>query len=112
MNEKSLKSIGKILNHARKIASYSSKDEIWFEDDRTLEAVVFNLAQIGELVRFVDPDLQQKYPGINWAAMRGLRNRIIHDYDYINPLIIKSIAQRDIILLIKNLEQVMNENVQ
>jgi len=44
--------------------------------------------------------------------MRGLRNRIIHDYNYINPLIIKSIAQRDIILLINNLEQVMNENVQ
>jgi len=44
MNEKSLKSIGKILNHARKIASYSSKYENWFEDDRTLEAVVFNLA--------------------------------------------------------------------
>ena len=48
------------------------------------EACVFNLSQIGELVRYLDRDFIEQHSDVPWAQMRGLRNRIIHDYEGVN----------------------------
>lgn len=107
MNEKSRKTIEKIIIHAEKATGYTHCINNWSEDSKTLEAVVFNLAQIGELVRFVDPDLQDEYKHINWAAMKGLRNRIIHDYDCIMPIVIEKIVDYDLPKLITDLRLIV-----
>ena len=109
MNEKSLNSIRKIGAHAQKAVDYASSTPIWWEDDKCLDAIVFNLAQIGELVRFVEDEIQSKSPQINWPAMKGLRNRIIHDYDDVKPLVIKAIVLNDLPKLIENLKMILNE---
>jgi uncharacterized protein with HEPN domain len=109
MNEKSLNSIRKIVTHAQKAVAYASSSSVWWEDDKCLEAIVFNLAQIGELVRFVEDEIQSQSPQVNWPAMKGLRNRIIHDYDYVKPLVIKSIVQNDLPKLIENLKMILDE---
>lgn len=44
-----------------------------------VEACVFNLSQIGELVNKLDKEFIESYPEIPWFKMRGLRNRIVHD---------------------------------
>ena len=49
-----------------------------------VEACVFNLSQIGELVRHLDRDFIEQHSDVPWAQMRGLRNRIIHDYEGVN----------------------------
>lgn len=107
MNEKSRKAIEKIIVHAEKAISYVNCFDNWVEDSKTLEAVVFNLAQIGELVRFVDTELQDEFNHINWAAMRGLRNRIIHDYDCIIPVVIKKIVEKDLSKLVLELKNII-----
>lgn len=107
MNEKSRKAINKIIVHAVKATSYASRLENWIEDSKTLEAIVFNLAQIGELVRFVDTDVQEQFNHINWAAMKGLRNRIIHDYDCIMPVVIKMIVEKDLPKLVSELRRII-----
>ncbi len=103
MNEKSRNTLAKIIHHSVKSIEYTKLQGAWWEDDRTLEAIVFNLAQIGELVRFVEESVQQENEYINWAAMKGLRNRIVHDYDYINPLVIRGIVEKDLPQLIIDL---------
>ena len=111
MNEKSLNAIIKIINHSEKSCDYASSLQFWWEDNRTLEAIVFNLAQIGELVRYIDAEIIEKYNEINWPAMRGLRNRIIHDYDYIKPLVIKKIISDDLPNLIIDLKQLLSYEI-
>lgn len=49
-----------------------------------VDACVFNLSQIGELVKNVDKEITDSYPHIPWRQMYGLRNRIVHDYEGIN----------------------------
>ena len=49
-----------------------------------VEACVFNLSQISELASKLDDDFVNKYPEIPWLKMRGLRNRIVHDYEGVN----------------------------
>jgi uncharacterized protein with HEPN domain len=107
MNEKSRKAIIKIIVHAEKATGYASCLDNWVEDSKTLEAVVFNLAQIGELVRFVDTDLQNEFNHINWAAMKGLRNRIIHDYDCVIPVVIRKIVETDLPKLVSELRNII-----
>ena len=107
MNEKSRKSIEKIITHADKSISYTSSLENWWNDSKTLEAVVFNLAQIGELVRFIEVKVQDENKHINWPALKGLRNRIIHDYDYVRPIIIKRIIENDLPKLIDDLKNLI-----
>lgn len=52
-------------------------------DKRTQQAIILNLIILGEAAtKLMDnyPDVCAAHPGIEWRAMRGMRNRIAHGY--------------------------------
>ena len=52
-----------------------------FHGDETLRrAFVRSLEIIGEAAKKVPPELRRRHPSIEWRAMAGLRDRLIHDY--------------------------------
>ena len=52
-----------------------------FHADETLRrAFVRSLEIIGEAAKKVPPELRRRHPAIEWRAMAGLRDRLIHDY--------------------------------
>jgi len=60
---------------------------------------------MGELCHAADIELTQKYPQIPWLEMYGLRNRIVHDYDGVNLLLVWEIISEDIPVLCTTLEK-------
>lgn len=61
--------------------------EDFLADKRTQQAVILNLIIIGEAAtKLMDhhAGLIKGHPGIEWRAMRGMRNRIAHGYYDIN----------------------------
>ena len=64
-----------------------------------VEACVFNLSQIGELVNKLDKVYLSKYYEVPWFKMRGLRNHIVHDYEGVNLNLIWEIIDTDIKIL-------------
>lgn len=46
------------------------------------EACIFNVLQVGELAaRAIEYGFHLEHPDIMWHQMRGMRNRIVHDYE-------------------------------
>jgi len=75
-----------------------------FEDNKMMvEACVFNLSQIGELVNKLSAEFINMHADIPWNKIRGLRNRIIHDYEGINLKLIWEIITADLDKLKKQL---------
>lgn len=80
-----------------------------FQDDRkTITAVLYNLAIIGEAVRSIPPDLEALHPEIPWDDVRGMRNIVIHEYFQVNLSIIWQTIQEDIVTLEYSLRQLIN----
>lgn len=53
-------------------------------DSKTMSATAFVMGQIGELAKEVSPETVSANPDIQWKGMRGLRNRIVHDYENVD----------------------------
>ena len=74
--------VGDILDAIERIETYTDgMDKAAFEADRrTFDAVLMNLAVIGEAAAGLPEGVTRKDSDIPWPRMRGLRNLIVHDY--------------------------------
>ena len=51
---------------------------------------------MGELINRLDDAFTEQYAEIPWHQIRGLRNRIIHDYDGVNLKLVWEIIEIDL----------------
>lgn len=80
-----------------------------FQGDRkTIRAVLYNLAIIGEAVRSIPSDVEVSHPEIPWDDVRGMRNIVIHEYFQVNLSIIWQTVQEDLVSLEFSLRQLIN----
>ena len=79
-------------------------------DTRTVDAVVRNLEIIGEASSNIPDDIKRLKPEIDWAAIRGLRNRIVHKYFGLSLSVIWAIVQIDLPVLAQQLSDWPNES--
>ncbi|MBQ7974332.1 MAG: DUF86 domain-containing protein [Clostridia bacterium] len=98
--EKILKYISKIINYTKDI----TYDE-FVSNSILIEACVFNLSQIGELANKIDKDFEESNSSIPWRVLYGLRNKIVHDYEGVNLVLIWDIVKMDLHELKVQLEE-------
>ena len=98
-----------ILESAHAVLEYlSGKTFDEFSNDPILQdAVVRRIEIIGEASGRVSSLTQQKYSHLPWVAMKGTRNRVIHEYDSIQLEILWDIVKHDLPELIKELEKII-----
>lgn len=68
------------------------------------DAVLRNLAVIGEAVRGLSPQTREALPDVPWAAIAGLRNVVVHEYFRINPDLVLDIVDDQLSALKDNLQ--------
>lgn len=49
-------------------------------DKKTFNAVVRSIEVIGEAAKHVPTDVREKYPGVPWKEMAGMRDKVSHFY--------------------------------
>ncbi len=60
------------------------------------DAVLRNLAVIGEAVRAMPGEFKAERPLTPWASIAGLRNIVIHEYFRVNLDLIRDIVDNDL----------------
>lgn len=77
-------------------------------DDRTVDAVVWNITVIGEAAGAVPEDVRRKHPKLPWDEMRGIRNVIVHEYFGVSLPILWQTVTADLPPLIPLLKQILS----
>jgi len=99
-----------ILEAIERVLSWtegSSLDE-FEEDDRTIQAVAYNLLIIGEAASAIPESVQRRYPEIPWAKMRGMRNLLAHEYHDVDPAIVWQTVQSNLPQLVPALQGMLD----
>ena len=76
------KIIGYIDDVGKYVEGLEAKD--FLDDKKTITACAFSVSQIGELVKEITEETMSKYANIPWNSIRGMRNRIVHDYENVD----------------------------
>lgn len=72
--------------------------EVFLSDETLKRAFVRSLEIIGEAVKRLPNDVKQQYSHLEWRAMAGMRDRLIHgyfgvDYDIVWDAVTNKIAK-------------------
>jgi uncharacterized protein with HEPN domain len=79
-------------------------------DPKTVKAVLYNLAIMGEAAGQLLPEVESLYPEIPWVDMRAIRNVIIHEYFQVNLSITWETIKTDLPPLIKQLQELLENS--
>lgn len=70
-----------ILERCRRVARFTdSGRDAFFQSEETQDAVIRNIEVIGEAAKRVSPDTRLRLGSLDWKAICGMRDVLIHDY--------------------------------
>jgi len=95
-----------MLESARVIRRYMEGvtfDQFW-ENSEKRDAVALRIATIGDAARHATKATESAIPAVSFRNIRGMRNRIAHDYGKVDFREVWSVTQQDIEPLIAALE--------
>ena len=110
MKNKEYVSLKKMIEYIDKSIKYTMgyDFEKFCDDDKTIDATVFSVSQIGELVKNISKETMQKYSFIEWNMIKELRNRIVHDYEGISLKSIWYVLNNDVVQLKKDIQKIID----
>ena len=111
MKNKEYMSLKKMIEYINKALKYTEgcSFETFSRNEEKVDATVFSISQIGELVKNITKETMERYNNIEWIIIKNLRNKIVHDYEGINLNLIWDIITDDIIQLKMDLEKILKE---
>ena len=68
----------------------------FFEDQKSVYAVVRALEIIGEAARQVPEEVRTANPGLAWREIGGMRNKLTHEYFGVNVKVVWRTVQEDL----------------
>ncbi|MEK9149736.1 MAG: DUF86 domain-containing protein [Candidatus Desantisbacteria bacterium] len=103
--------IADVLEAIQKIENYTHKMsyEEFMKDERTKDAVLRNLEVIGEAVKNIPNEIKEKYLKVDWKAISGMRDRLIHGYFGVSFPIIWETVTDELPTFKENIEEVLKE---
>ncbi len=104
-NEDILQAIQKIETYTSEINTY----ELFEKNPLVIDAVIRNLAIIGEAVKNISSEIRKQNDEIEWKKIAGLRDLLIHAYSGIDLEVIWDVVQNKLLELKKTAERILKE---
>ncbi|MGB7338426.1 MAG: HepT-like ribonuclease domain-containing protein [Phototrophicaceae bacterium] len=93
----------------QKITRLTAKGKtIFLQDDDEQAAILYYLQTLSESTTRLSDELKEKQPQIAWQQIRGLRNRVAHDYLSIDLELVWLIITTELTALSESIEQMLN----
>jgi len=101
-----------ILDAIARIEQYIGADryEVFAKDDKTVDAVVKQLEQLGEVANRLSESFKQSHPEIPYRDMSDMRNVLIHDYLGVIRQTVWDTCVDDLPVLKATVEQILRES--
>jgi uncharacterized protein with HEPN domain len=65
-------------------------------DRKTREAIVLNFVMIGEAIKKLPQEVIDRHPDVPWKEFAGMRDKMVHGYFMISPMIVWETSQHDL----------------
>lgn len=82
-----------------------TRDEIEY-DPLLMDSIMFRLIQIAENNEKLTTEFKMKNSDVPWKAIKGMRNKIVHDYGFIDITIVYDTITNSIPALYEKLKQI------
>lgn len=104
-----VKHIQEEINFVIKETSKKSIND-FLQNDLLKRGVVRSLEIIGEASKKLHPDFKSLYPEIDWRALAGTRDKLIHDYFGVDYELVWDIIENHLPELKIQIENIIEEN--
>ena len=99
-----------MLEAADRVKSYTDgmDFEAFTANRMAVSAVMHEIQIIGEAARYVPAEVQARYPDVEWTAMRGMRNILVHVYGAVRLDIVWGVVEHRLPPLIPRLREILD----
>ena len=103
-----VKDILRCIEHLETYTSNLSLEK-FSADFMVVEACLYNIQIIGEAANSLSSEVKQKSPAVPWSLIKGMRNRLIHEYFGTDVEVVWNVIQNDLPDLKLNLTELHSE---
>ena len=102
-----------ILTSVEEIEEFTRtvSDEKFFNDKKTINAVIRSLEVMGEAAKKIPVEICRKYPKIPWSKIVGMRNILIHEYFGVDIDLVWQTAKDELPELKPSLEELKQSKI-
>lgn len=97
----------KVMRYTRNLNA-----EQFIDDEKTYDAVVRNLAIIGEAAKHIPDQVRERYSLIEWRKIGGLRDIVTHEYFGIDDEILWDVIQTQVPQLLEQVTGILTEDAE
>ncbi len=100
-----------IVNAARLAQSFVQEMtwDSFVADIKTQSAVLYQIVIMGEAVKRLSVVFREQHPAIDWRAMAGMRDKLIHDYEGVDVERVWLVLQSNLPDLLQTIAAVLED---
>ena len=90
-----------VIEHTKNLSQAEVKN-----NEILVDSIMFRLIQISENSDRLTEDFKASHSNVPWRAMKGMRNKIVHEYGNVDLSVVYDTVKNDIPVLLGILEKI------